>query len=41
MEDEFRSRSDIGITVQAYLRDSEQDLRELLDWAKERSYPLQ
>ena len=40
MEDEFRSRTDIGVTLQAYLRDSEQDLRELLDWVKKRSYPL-
>jgi RHH-type proline utilization regulon transcriptional repressor/proline dehydrogenase/delta 1-pyrroline-5-carboxylate dehydrogenase len=40
MEDEFRSRTDIGVTLQAYLRDSEQDLRELLDWAKKRGYPL-
>lgn len=40
MEEEFRSRTDIGMTVQAYLRDSEQDLRDLLAWAKERSYPL-
>jgi len=40
MEDEFRSRTDIGVTLQAYLRDSEQDLRELLDWVKKRGYPL-
>ncbi|MBD2098721.1 L-glutamate gamma-semialdehyde dehydrogenase [Trichocoleus sp. FACHB-591] len=40
MEDEFRSRTDIGITLQAYLRDSEQDLQNLVAWAKERKYPV-
>jgi RHH-type proline utilization regulon transcriptional repressor/proline dehydrogenase/delta 1-pyrroline-5-carboxylate dehydrogenase len=40
MEEEFRSRTDVGITLQAYLRDSEQDLRELIEWAKQRSYPF-
>ena len=40
MEEEFRSRTDVGITIQAYLRDSEQDLRGLIAWAKERGYPF-
>ncbi len=40
MEQEFRSRTDVGITIQAYLRDSEQDVRDLIDWAKQRGYPL-
>ena len=40
LEDEFRTRTDIGMTVQAYLRDSENDARELIDWAKERGYPI-
>ncbi|MBV9390102.1 MAG: L-glutamate gamma-semialdehyde dehydrogenase, partial [Chroococcidiopsidaceae cyanobacterium CP_BM_ER_R8_30] len=40
MEEEFRSRTDLGITIQAYLRDSEQDVRELIDWVKQRGYPL-
>ena len=40
IEEEFRSRTDVGITIQAYLRDSEQDVRELIDWAKQRGYPL-
>jgi RHH-type proline utilization regulon transcriptional repressor/proline dehydrogenase/delta 1-pyrroline-5-carboxylate dehydrogenase len=40
MEEEFRSRTDIGMTLQAYLRDSEQDLRDLLSWVKERGNPL-
>lgn len=40
MEDEFRDRSDLGVTLQAYLRDSEQDLRDLIAWAKQRGTPL-
>jgi len=40
MEEEFRTRTDIGITVQAYLRDSEQNTRELIAWAKERLHPV-
>ena len=40
MEDEFRSRTDVGMTVQAYLRDSEQDARDLIAWAKQRGYPV-
>ena len=40
MEEEFRSRTDIGVTFQAYLRDSKQDLQGLIDWAKERGNPV-
>ncbi|EKV02095.1 delta-1-pyrroline-5-carboxylate dehydrogenase [Leptolyngbya sp. PCC 7375] len=40
MEDEFRQRSDIGITQQAYLRDSYQDLKEIIQWVAERGTPL-
>lgn len=40
MEEEFRSRTDVGITIQAYLRDSEQDVRDLIAWASQRGYPL-
>ncbi|MBP5975802.1 L-glutamate gamma-semialdehyde dehydrogenase [Brasilonema sp. CT11] len=40
IEEEFRSRTDIGITIQAYLRDSEQDAQNLINWAKQRGYPL-
>lgn len=40
LEDEFRSRTDVGVTLQAYLRDSEQDLRGLIEWAKQRGTPL-
>jgi len=38
MEDEFRDRTDVGITIQAYLRDSEQDVRDLIAWVKQRGY---
>jgi RHH-type transcriptional regulator, proline utilization regulon repressor / proline dehydrogenase / delta 1-pyrroline-5-carboxylate dehydrogenase len=40
MEDEFRQRTDIGMTIQAYLRDSKQDLQGIIDWAKLRGYPV-
>jgi RHH-type proline utilization regulon transcriptional repressor/proline dehydrogenase/delta 1-pyrroline-5-carboxylate dehydrogenase len=40
MEEEFRERTDIGITIQAYLRDSEQDARDIIAWLKQRGYPL-
>jgi RHH-type transcriptional regulator, proline utilization regulon repressor / proline dehydrogenase / delta 1-pyrroline-5-carboxylate dehydrogenase len=40
MEDEFRNCTDLGITLQAYLRDSYQDLQGIIDWAKERGHPL-
>jgi RHH-type proline utilization regulon transcriptional repressor/proline dehydrogenase/delta 1-pyrroline-5-carboxylate dehydrogenase len=35
-EAEFCDRSDIGITLQAYLRDSYEDLKDLIAWAKQR-----
>ncbi|EDX84528.1 delta-1-pyrroline-5-carboxylate dehydrogenase, putative [Synechococcus sp. PCC 7335] len=40
MEEEFRSRSDIGMTLQAYLRDSYRDLEDLIGWAKSRGTPI-
>jgi RHH-type proline utilization regulon transcriptional repressor/proline dehydrogenase/delta 1-pyrroline-5-carboxylate dehydrogenase len=40
LEEEFRQRTDIGITIQAYLRDSEQDTKEIISWLKQRGYPL-
>jgi RHH-type transcriptional regulator, proline utilization regulon repressor / proline dehydrogenase / delta 1-pyrroline-5-carboxylate dehydrogenase len=40
MEEEFRTRTDIGVTIQAYLRDSEQDAKDLIAWAKQRGYPV-
>ncbi|NEP16733.1 MAG: L-glutamate gamma-semialdehyde dehydrogenase [Leptolyngbya sp. SIO4C1] len=39
-EPEFRDRDDIGVTLQAYLRDSYADLKGWIDWAKERGTPL-
>ncbi|MGB0562161.1 MAG: L-glutamate gamma-semialdehyde dehydrogenase [Spirulinaceae cyanobacterium] len=40
LEDEFRDRSDIGVTIQGYLQDSEADLKGLITWAKERGTPV-
>lgn len=40
MEAEFRDRSDIGVTLQAYLRDSYQDLQDLIQWARQRGTPV-
>lgn len=40
MEEEFRNRTDIGVTLQAYLRDSKKDLQGVINWAKQRGYPV-
>jgi RHH-type transcriptional regulator, proline utilization regulon repressor / proline dehydrogenase / delta 1-pyrroline-5-carboxylate dehydrogenase len=40
MEEEFRDRTDIGMTLQAYLRDSYRDLKDLISWAKQRGKPI-
>ncbi|MDX2243744.1 MAG: L-glutamate gamma-semialdehyde dehydrogenase [Leptolyngbyaceae cyanobacterium bins.302] len=40
LEEEFQSRTDIGVTLQAYLRDSLHDLKDLIEWAKERGNPV-
>jgi RHH-type transcriptional regulator, proline utilization regulon repressor / proline dehydrogenase / delta 1-pyrroline-5-carboxylate dehydrogenase len=40
MEEEFRDRTDFGMTLQAYLRDSYQDLQDLVAWAKQRGKPI-
>lgn len=40
MEDEFRQRSDIGLTQQAYLQDSYHDLKDIIEWVTERGTPL-
>ncbi len=40
MDNEFRQRTDIGMTVQAYLHDSKEDAQDLINWAKERGYPI-
>ena len=39
-EEEFRSRTDLGITLQAYLRDSYEDLKDIIEWAKQRGNPI-
>ncbi len=39
-EPEFSTRTDIGITLQAYLRDSCTDLEDLIRWAKLRGHPI-
>jgi len=39
-EEEFHSRTDVGVTIQAYLRDSERDTKDLIAWVKQRGYPL-
>jgi RHH-type transcriptional regulator, proline utilization regulon repressor / proline dehydrogenase / delta 1-pyrroline-5-carboxylate dehydrogenase len=39
-EAEFRTRTDLGITLQAYLRDSYEDLQSIIDWVKKRGHPL-
>lgn len=36
MEDEFRDYADVGIVIQCYLRDAEQDLESLAEWAERR-----
>ena len=40
LEEEFKERTDIGMTIQAYLRDSESDAKSLIEWAKQRGYPI-
>lgn len=40
LEDEFRTRTDIGMTLQAYLRDSYDDLKGMIEWARGRGYPI-
>jgi RHH-type proline utilization regulon transcriptional repressor/proline dehydrogenase/delta 1-pyrroline-5-carboxylate dehydrogenase len=40
MEEEFRGASDVGIVIQCYLRDAEQDLIGLRDWARSRGTPV-
>ena len=40
MEEEFKERKDIGMTIQAYLRDSESDTKSLIEWAKQRGNPI-
>lgn len=40
MEDEFRDFADVGIVIQAYLRDAEDDLLKLRQWIEERGTPI-
>jgi RHH-type proline utilization regulon transcriptional repressor/proline dehydrogenase/delta 1-pyrroline-5-carboxylate dehydrogenase len=39
-EDEFRRTADVGIVIQCYLRDAEQDLAGLIDWSRSRGTPV-
>lgn len=39
-EPAFKERTDIGITLQAYLRDAYADLEGVIDWAKQRGNPV-
>ena len=39
-EPEFRTQPAIGIAIQAYLRDCERDLRDLIAWARKNRRPL-
>jgi len=40
MEDEFRDFPHAGIALQAYLKDTERDLRELVEWVGARGHPI-
>ncbi|OUC15879.1 MAG: 1-pyrroline-5-carboxylate dehydrogenase [Alkalinema sp. CACIAM 70d] len=40
LEEEFHDHTDVGMTLQAYLRDSYGDLKDLIIWVKERGHPI-
>ncbi|MEM6448348.1 MAG: L-glutamate gamma-semialdehyde dehydrogenase, partial [Cyanobacteria bacterium P01_D01_bin.123] len=40
LEEEFCDRDDVGLTIQAYLPDSERDLRDLIAWSERRGTPV-
>jgi RHH-type transcriptional regulator, proline utilization regulon repressor / proline dehydrogenase / delta 1-pyrroline-5-carboxylate dehydrogenase len=40
LEDEFRDLADVGIVLQCYLRDAENDVIALRDWARRRGTPV-
>jgi len=40
LEDEFRAWTNVGTVLQAYLRDSEDELNEWIDWARKRQQPI-
>lgn len=39
-EDEFRNWPNVGIAIQAYLRDCEEDLKDLAQWVEKRGTPI-
>lgn len=39
-EPEFRSFGDVGIAMQAYLRETRADVKAMIDWARERGTPV-
>jgi RHH-type proline utilization regulon transcriptional repressor/proline dehydrogenase/delta 1-pyrroline-5-carboxylate dehydrogenase len=39
-EEEFRDWPDVGIAMQAYLRDTEKDLHDLAEWSRQRGTPV-
>ncbi len=39
-EEEFHGTQDVGIVIQAYLRDAEADLRQLAEWSRTRGAPV-
>ncbi|HYE17336.1 MAG TPA: proline dehydrogenase family protein [Tepidisphaeraceae bacterium] len=39
-EDEFRTWPDVGIAIQAYLKDTQDDFRALAEWARSRGAPV-
>lgn len=40
MEDRFKHWSNVGIAIQAYLRDTTRDIADLVEWAKMRGSPI-
>lgn len=36
-EDEFKNHDNVGLVIQAYLKDSQKDLQDIIDWAKKRN----
>lgn len=40
IEPEFRDWPDAGVALQAYLRDTEKDLKNLVEWSKQRGAPI-
>ncbi|MCX4186619.1 proline dehydrogenase family protein [Methylophaga sp. OBS4] len=40
MEQEFRNWPHAGVAMQAYLKETEQDLKDMIEWAKQRGTPV-